>query len=389
MVPSLIALDGVIRPYAWGSPTAIPDLLGIAPSGQPAAELWFGAHPDEPSAAPDHESTLEQLIASDPTSLLGARDVERFGPRLPFLLKVLAAQRALSVQVHPDRQQARAGFAAEEARGVPRNASERTYKDPNHKPELLCALGQFDALCGFQPVEQTIALLDALDVAQLSPYRAMLAGPDGLRRVFTAWLQLEAPAALLDPVLAACRRLADNGGAWTLAAAHAVLAADDYPGDIGAALSLLLNSVRLQRGEAIFLGSGNVHAYLRGVGVEIMANSDNVLRCGLTPKHVDVPELLRITDFTPLADPRCSVRDEAHTFATPVPDFALSELAIDGTVELTAPGSQILLATDGAFQASADGTQMDLRRGHAVFVAAARPCVMTGKGTVFRATTGE
>ena len=392
MTAPLIALDGVIRPYSWGSLTAIPELLAVAPTAVPAAELWFGAHPDDPAGAPDHRTTLDRLVAADPTGLLGRHDVERFGPRLPFLLKVLAADRALSMQVHPDLVQARAGFAAEEARGVPRDAPQRNYTDPNHKPELLCALAEFDALCGFRPVERTLALFAELDVPRLRPYGEMLAGSDGLRAAFAGLLALDAPArdALLDPVLAACRRLAADGGEWSLPAAHAVLTGGDYPGDVGAVLSLLLNAVRLRPGEAIYLGAGNVHAYLRGVGVEIMASSDNVLRCGLTPKHVDVPELLRITDFSPLAEPRCPARGDAGgevTFETPVPDFALSRAEVDGALEFAAPGAQIVLSTAGGVEVAAGALRMPLRQGHAVFVAAGHPCAVVGKGTVFRAST--
>ena len=191
--PGLFALHGVIRPYAWGSRTAIPELLGTAPTGEPAAELWLGAHPDDPSLVPAHDDTLDRLIAADPFAMLGAANVERFGPQLPFLLKVLAADTALSIQVHPDLAQAKAGFAAEDARGVARDSPQRNYKDANHKPELLCALTPFDALCGFRPVAQTVRLFDALGVEALAPYREMLAGPDGLRAAFTTLLDLDDP----------------------------------------------------------------------------------------------------------------------------------------------------------------------------------------------------
>ncbi len=390
----LIALHGVIRRYAWGSATAIPGLLGIEPTGEPAAELWLGAHRDDPARAPDHEATLDELIARDPVGLLGPDVVERFGPHLPFLLKVLAPAAALSMQVHPDLAQARAGFAAEEARGVPREASERNYKDANHKPELLCALTEFDTLCGFRPVDQTLRLINALDVAELAPYGELLARPDGLRAAFTRLLELDRPgrAALCEPVIQACRRMAAARGAWSREAAFAVLAAADAPGDIGVVLTLLLNAVHLEPGEAIFLGAGNVHAYLRGVGVELMANSDNVLRCGLTPKHVDVPELLRITDFAPLPEPRCPSRPGVageRAFQTPVPDLALGLVAVDGPVEITAAGPQILLCTDGSAEVTSGAGYVVLSRGHAVFVAAGQPCKVAGKGTLFRATTGH
>jgi len=342
MTARIIELDNPIRDYAWGSPTAIPQLLGLAPSGRPAAELWIGAHPDSPSTAPAHadQPGLDALIAADPAGLLGPGTVARFGERLPFLLKLLAAERALSLQVHPNRRQAEAGFAAEEAAGVDRASPERNYRDANHKPEMAYAITEFQAFCGFRPVAATADLFAALAVPELEPYRELLRNANGLRAVFTTLLTLTGPARqrLLDSVLAGCRRLAGSGGEWSAEARASVLAAEDFPDDIGPVVALLLNYVRLAPGEAIFLGAGNVHAYLRGVCVELLANSDNVLRCGLTPKHIDVPELVRITDFTPMTEPRYRPTGQAADrvdFRLPVPDFELSvcrtvaELAAD------------------------------------------------------------
>ena len=305
-LPAVFAIDGVIRRYPWGSPTAIPRLCGAVPTGEPVAEVWFGSHPDDPSQVPAHGRTLDALITADPVRLLGAAVCEQFGARLPFLLKILAADRALSIQVHPTLEQARAGFAAEESRGVPRDSPVRTYRDANHKPELLCALTPFEGLCGFRPVAETLELLDRLGLPELRPYRDLLAGPNGLRAAFTALLETSEQAALVDAVVARVRSLPGDPAQGALRAV--LLAAEDFPGDIGCVVALLLNYVRLEPGEAFYLGAGNVHAYLRGVGVEIMANSDNVLRCGLTPKHIDVPELLKITDFSPLRDPRWPAR---------------------------------------------------------------------------------
>jgi mannose-6-phosphate isomerase len=391
--PALLALQGVIRHYAWGSPTAIPELLGIEPTGEPAAELWLGAHPDAPAEVPAVGATLDKLIVDDPLGMLGPAVVERFGPRLPFLVKVIAPAHVLSLQVHPTLAQARVGFAAEEARGLPRDSAPRSYRDANHKPELLCALTDFDALCGFRPMDETRQLIDILDVPALVPYRDRLSQSDGLRSVFTALLELDdaGRVALVPDVLDACRRVARTTGDWSREAEFVLRAADDYPADIGPVLCLLLNAVPLRSGEAIFLAAGNVHAYLRGVGVEIMATSDNTLRCGMTPKHVDVPEVLRITDFTPLPEPRWPAqpdRSGEHVFQPPIPDFALSMVALDGSVELTTDGPQILLCTDGSADISSAGADVSLGRGQAVFVAAGRACGVAGKGTVFRGTTG-
>jgi mannose-6-phosphate isomerase len=388
-VPAVLALEGVPRNYAWGSPTLIPALLGVEPDGRPVAELWLGAHPDDPSGVPARGTTLDLLIDDDPAGLLGRDVVAHFGERLPFLLKLLAADAALSIQVHPTIAQAQAGFAAEDDAGVPRDAPNRNYRDDNHKPELLCALTPFEALCGFRPVVDTLRLLDALAVPGLVEVRALLALPGGLRLAFTYLLTLASPQSLVDAVVAAAQAV-DPASEWAGPARAVTLAAADAPGDVGVVLSLLLNYVRLEPGEAIYLPAGNVHAYLRGLGVEIMANSDNVLRCGLTPKHVDVPELLEITDFSELAERRCATTDEgvgAHRFVTPLPDFALTVIDFDGSVALGADRPHIVLCASGSSRVEAQGVGVDLSPGRAAFVAARSAAfTITGTGRVFVAT---
>jgi mannose-6-phosphate isomerase len=376
MPPPVLALDGVLRRYEWGSRTAIPQLLGIEPDGRPAAELWFGAHPDDPCALPEHGGTLNAFIESDAVAALGPAVLARFGPRLPFLLKVLAAGKALSIQVHPDLDQARAGYAREDAAGIARAAANRNYRDANHKPELLCALTRFDALCGFRPVADTLTLLDRLAVPELAFVAERLRGPDPLRSAFTAVLTHPDPAPVVDAV--ARRAVGAEDGPL-----HPVrIAAEDFPGDVGAVLALLLNDVRLEPGEAIYLGAGNVHAYLRGTGVEIMANSDNVLRCGLTPKHVDVDELLRVTDFSELAAPR--LEPVGGRFDVPVPDFALTRLELEEPTGLHDPGPSIVLCTEG--KVAVGGVQ--LAPGRAAFVPAGEPTSVSGAGVAFVATVG-
>jgi mannose-6-phosphate isomerase len=364
-------IEGVLRRYDWGSRTAIPELLGREPDGRPAAELWFGAHPDDPS--PAGESALDELIDRDPRTALGADVVERFGPRLPFLMKILAAGTALSLQVHPNREQAQAGFAAEDAAGIDRAAPERNYRDPNHKPELICALTPFDALCGFRPVTATRALLADLAVPELGFLEQALAGDDPLRAAFTAVLTADDPGPAVAALTAKARDERLPG---------VRLAAEDFPGDVGVLLAVLLNHVRLEPGEAIYLGAGNVHAYLRGTGVEIMANSDNVLRCGLTGKHVDVPELLRITDFAELAEPRWPA--VGGSFAVPVPDFRLTRLEIAEPTALDDPGPLIVLCTAGRVRVGG----VALAPGRAVFVPARTPAGVDGDGVAFVAGVG-
>lgn len=374
--PRPLLLDGVLRRYEWGSRTAIPRLLGIEPDGRPAAELWFGAHPDDPCSVVEGGTTLDAFIERDATGALGPDVADRFGGRLPFLLKVLAAEKALSMQVHPTRAQAQAGFAAEDAAGIARDAAERNYRDPNHKPELLCALTPFEALCGFRPVSETLTVLEQLALPELGFLSELLRGSDPLRAAFTALVTRPDPAAIVAALAARVAEAADG----PLHAAR--LAAEDFPGDVGAVLALLLNHVVLAPGEAIFLGAGTVHAYLRGTGVEIMANSDNVLRCGLTPKHVDVDQLLAITDFTELANPLCE--PVGGRFDVPVDDFALTRLALDEPTGLHDPGPTIVLCAEG--RATVAGVA--LSPGHAAFVPAELPVTIEGDGLVFIASVG-
>ncbi|MEU2716270.1 mannose-6-phosphate isomerase, class I [Streptomyces sp. NPDC007205] len=377
-------LENTVRPYAWGSTTAIPHLLGVEPTGEPQAEMWMGAHPGAPSRTA--RGTLVDVIDADPERELGPEAVAKFGPHLPFLLKILAAGAPLSLQVHPNLEQAKEGYADEERRGIPVGAPHRNYKDANHKPELICALTEFDGLCGFRDPVQAADLLDGLGVASLKPYVDLLhAHPEdaALREVLTAILTAgpEDMARTVTETAAACTRL---GGAYD---PYAVLA-HHFPGDPGVIAGMLLNHVRLQPGEALFLGAGIPHAYISGLGVEIMANSDNVLRCGLTPKHVDVPELLRVVRFEP-GDPDV-LRPEAspdgeEVYETPIDEFRLSRyvLSAGGSAhDLTLATPQILLCTAGSVRAG----EYELQPGQSVFVPADEKAEISGAGTVFRAT---
>ncbi|MFH8476271.1 mannose-6-phosphate isomerase, class I [Streptomyces sp. NPDC018000] len=387
-------LSNTVRPYAWGSTTAIPELLGVAPTGEPQAEMWMGAHPGAPSRLTRTASTQEagaerpltDVIAADPERELGRPTLEKFGPRLPFLLKLLAAGAPLSLQVHPDLAQAKQGYEDEERRSVPIDAPHRTYKDANHKPELICALTPFAGLCGFRRPTEAAEALAALGVDSLKPYVDLLgAHPEeaALREVLTAILSAD-PAEMAETVNQAAAAAERLGGA------HAPYAriAHHFPGDPGVIAAMLLNYVELQPGEALFLGAGVPHAYLDGLGVEIMANSDNVLRCGLTPKHIDVAELLRIVRFE-ATDPGV-LRPEAspsgeELYETPVEEFRLSRFDLSpgaDVVDLTRNTPQILLCTAGAPKAGTLG----LTPGASVFVPSGEKVEVSGTGTLFRAT---
>ncbi len=376
---SVLALDAAIRRYDWGSPTAIPKLLGVEPDGRPVAELWFGAHPDDPSPVPALGTTLDAILHADPAAVLGQDSVERFGPRLPFLLKILAASKPLSIQVHPGLAQARAGFAAEEAAGISRDDPRRNYRDANHKPELLCALTPFEAFCGFRPVAQTLGVLEQLDAPELGFVADLLRGPDPLRDAFTTLLRHPDPKPLIAALVGGLDRL----GRHSITARFTERAVAAFPDDIGVVVTLLLNPVRLEPGEAIYLDAGNVHAYLHGMGVEIMADSDNVLRCGLTPKHVDVPEVLQVTRFAELAEPRWLARN--GVFDVPVPDFRLVPIPLVDDVTLSGFEPWVVLCVEG----DADVAGVRLTPGRAAFVPAGDEAVpINGSGRLYAAAAG-
>lgn len=380
-----------IQSYAWGSRSAIAELLGEqVPSAEPQAELWLGAHPAAPSRVicDGAERSLVDMIDADPRGLLGADGLEAFGPRLPFLLKVLAVDQPLSLQAHPDADRAAAGFAEEQDRGIAHDDPRRTYRDPHHKPELICALTPFDALCGLRPIKEIQALLGELGVPELR-----LPGPGELAGLVCAILDAAAPGDLVAAVLAASRRRAEEGSPFAPSYLCAAELAERYPEDPGVVVSLLLNLIQLRPGQATYLPPGRLHAYLRGVGVEIMATSDNVLRGGLTPKHVDVPELMAVLEVRGgVPEILDGQPDEAgwSRYPTPAAGFALARAELDGSGPVTSEvrGPQILLCTDGALSLRGDGVPEPLGRGQSVFVPSGEPVAVTGTGGVYRATTG-
>ncbi|MFO0551087.1 MAG: mannose-6-phosphate isomerase, class I [Polyangiaceae bacterium] len=385
-------LECGVMPYAWGSKTAIAALRGLPASTAPEAELWMGAHPALPSRLRRdgaHRSLIE-VIDADPHAELGRAAAQAFDGRLPFLLKVLAADSPLSLQVHPDANLARAGFEAEESARVPRSAAHRNYRDASHKPELLCALGPFEALSGFRPAAEIAAVFAALGVAQLEAFAARLRRePSAIAEVFRALMTMEARAALVEDVARSAKTLPAELRADAELVERLVAI---YPGDVGVIGALMLNRVELSAGEAIYLGAGQLHAYLGGVGVEIMASSDNVLRGGLTPKHVDVPELMRALDFEPrrpdVLSPRALDTFE-RLYDTPAREFALSVIRSAGA-ELTrsTSGPELLLVTEGVAQVrSANGVALELARGEVAFVSgrAAPSYSLRGAFELFRA----
>ncbi len=370
------------RAYAWGIPGGISRALGAAATSVPEAELWLGAHPLSPSEVIDGQwSDLAQWQ-------------DESGQQLPYLLKLLAAESALSLQAHPTPERARAGFAAEESAGIALTAPERNYKDPYAKPELIVAVEDgFEALCGFRPSAEARAEIVALAGHSAQPelfnrWVAELdeAGP----RAAMAWLlsgSQEAQALVAQIPSAAEREPARFELLSRLAA--------QYPGDAGVAVALMLNHVILQAGECLWLPAGNIHAYLRGLGVELMGPSDNVLRGGLTPKHVDVKELLDVLDVTTGPAPylRPEREGEAVQLYRPasVPSgfgvpFELRRITGPATVAVSSPA--ILLVLNGDFDLEAVGQRHTTQRGDTLFVTTPCEIRFTGSGVGFLASSG-
>lgn len=394
----ILRLHGRVQPYAWGSRTELARLQGrTAPTAEPEAELWFGTHPQGPAVAEDADGQrrpLRDVVTDDPVGQLGADVAARFGPTLPYLLKVLAVEHPLSLQVHPTASQARAGFDAEEVRGIPRDAHERTFRDPWPKPELLCALTPVTALVGFRDPTRTVRLLRALDVPALGGIVERLehdrtALSETVRELLT-WPSQDA-ADLVTAVSDAASTLPDPNP-FADEARHLVWLATAYPHDPGVVVASLLELVHLAPGDVVYLPPGQLHSYLHGTAVELMAASDNVLRGGLTAKHIDVDGLLDVLDGTPLPTPIVPPRDVGPetVYDADASHFRLSRVHVDGEVVLDRRGPETLLVVGGNATASADGTDVPLAAGQAAFVpAAARTLHLDGQAVVFRAGVGD
>ena len=360
-------LDTIVREYHWGSRTALAELCGEpSPSPVPQAELWIGAHPDDPSRLAGSDVRLDAHLAANPAGLLGPDSLAAFGPRLPFLLKVLAVDAPLSLQVHPDRAQAVVGFA------------EHGYRDDRPKPEVLVALTEFETLSGFRRPADTVALLDELDVPSLAPMRAALSVNDTWSAL--RWALRDADGAVVAEAADAAARVPSL--------AHVAALAKVYPADAGVVAALLLNAVRLRPGQAVYVGAGVLHAHLRGTGVELMANSDNVLRAGLTTKPVDVHAVLSLVDHRTGPAAVLDGEDDGplRTYRTPEPEFRLH--AVRPGAVLPGGGPQLLLCTKGTVVVNRAGEEVALRGGESVFLPhSGNAAEVAGAGEAFWATT--
>jgi len=392
-------LQNSVMPYAWGSRTAIADLTGRpVPSPQPEAELWMGAHPKAPSQVicDGHTVSLRDWIAQAPEAILGENVIRRFGNQLPFLFKVLAAAEPLSIQAHPNMAQARTGYERENRAGIPLDAPQRNYRDGNHKPEILCALTEFWGVNGFRAIDDlrrqlkrycpdTLALFfDELD--RTRPEKT-------LRHLFARMLELQGQtkkntiAEALDRAGTAWPE--DPISRWVLKLSKA------YPGDIGILAPIILNLVGLAPGQAMYLPAGQLHAYLEGVGIELMANSDNVLRGGLTPKHIDRDELMEVLCFQSSDPGVMRAQPSSPTeacFLTSAAEFALVKLTINAGCRheaLPDRNIEILIVFDGraTLEVVDTGEEFPLHRGDSLLIpAAAAAYRISGQAEIYKAT---
>nr|WP_099611142.1 mannose-6-phosphate isomerase, class I [Vibrio fujianensis] len=390
--PMFLLMNNVIQNYAWGSTTSVNQLFGIEnPTHEPQAEVWMGAHPNGCSTVNIHgqATKLSTLIAQDMDAFLGTEVATRF-KELPYLFKILAAEKALSIQVHPNKQQAEQGFALEQQQAIPLSAAHRNYKDPNHKPELVYALTEYQAMNGFRSINEIIGHFSQLAIFELQPLLDELIAhqtPQGLAAFFSGLLSLEGQQKenALTALLVKAREL--NSPLFSLIATLE----KQYPNDIGLFAPLLFNVITLQPGQAMFLDAETPHAYLQGTGLEIMANSDNVLRAGLTPKYIDVQELIACTRFTEkpsdslLLDP--IERDGILEYPVPVNDFKFAIITASNHNAFDVQSAEILLPLETTLVLThANGETCVVEKGRSVFIPAyAKHYTMSCTGRVARA----
>ena len=391
-------LKNFIQNYAWGSMTFIPELMGApVPAEKPQAELWMGVHPKAPSQVQcDGElMSLPEFIRTDPEGILGESVAENFSDELPFLFKVLAAAKPLSIQVHPSRDQARAGFARENEMKIPLDAPNRNYKDENHKPEMICALTPFSLLNGFRRIDDLIALTEKIGAPVLKGKAGLLQGQheaEGLDVFLTTLMAMDrhTQTQLVSEVVDCIEQIPGTDAAleWV------VRLNQEYPGDIGVLSPLFMNIVRLEPGQGMYTPPGRLHTYLEGAGIELMANSDNVLRGGLTAKSMDIRELLKILDFThhhvDILMPERREKGE-NIYDTPAKEFVLSLISVERGSPFESSRTRsveimICLAGDAQISDLGNGDFLSLTKGTSLIVPAAVELYrIEGKATLYKA----
>ncbi|MDA8140823.1 MAG: mannose-6-phosphate isomerase, class I [Desulfobacteraceae bacterium] len=395
----LFKLRNTIQPYPWGSRTAIADLLGKpSPSGHPEAELWMGAHPKASSQVwfQGRWQSLHDLIRKDPLPLVGQTVLDLCGPQLPFLFKVLAVEQPLSIQAHPSKELAIEGFARENTEGIALSAPHRNYRDDQHKPECVCAITPFQALCGFRKPQDIFGLLGPVWPADQRGDLDGLKNSSGngaLRSFFVNLMTLEKNRRvdLVQEVVAASKAIVKKHIVYR----WIVTLNDAFPEDVGVLSPALLHLIELQPGQALFLPAGRPHAYLQGVAIELMANSDNVLRGGLTSKHIDTAELLRVLDFSPsplqVLEPQAAgaleliYTSQADEFQLSVLNPQIDHIFDSGRRPLT---PEVLLCIEGQvnFQWEGNAKGLEVHKGESVFVPAeVNRYAIHGQATLYRA----
>ena len=390
--PRFYLMDNVIQNYAWGSVDSIARLFDYPnPNKEPQAEIWMGAHPGGCSSVVYNAEklALSTLIDQNQAHFLSAHSAKRF-EGLPFLFKVLAANSALSIQVHPSKAEAEIGYEKENKLGIEFSAANRNYKDPNHKPELVYALTRYDALNGFREYADIIANFDAADVSAIKPLLQAFKDDQtetGLERFFVAILSLEG-----EEKVSAVSQLIAYAGSNSSERLPSLLLdlSTQYPGDIGLFAPLMLHYITLQPGDAMYLDARTPHAYLRGTGLEVMASSDNVLRAGLTPKHIDIEELSKCTSFA--AKPASTLLVDAienhgeFNYPIPVDDFKFSIYPTAQKAIVQVSSAEIIFAIDEVATLNhANGETITIEKGQSVFIpAASQAYTLTSKGRVAR-----
>ena len=375
-------LTGQVQHYAWGGKNYIASLIGLnSAKDQPCAEWWLGAHPSAPSEIENasNKQPLIEFLSQNPTAL-GQISCQQFGDELPYLLKILDVEKPLSIQLHPTKAQAEKGFEAENAKGVSLTDSTRIYKDRNHKPEMMIALSDFWLLHGFKTKDQILATLNARP--SLQPLAEKL-GKQSLAE-FYADVMLADQSTLANwllPIIVANQQpykngdlTLDNPDYWVLYTMEAMAISSEKL-DAGLVCFYLFNIVHLKEGEGIFQDAGIPHAYLRGQNVELMACSDNVVRGGLTPKYVDIVELLKIVDcreVTPQIISAAPQNQSEFTYKTPVNDFALAQIRVEPQqhTELNLQSAGILLVMQGELKIQEKSTALTLKQGESAFITA-------------------
>lgn len=387
----MLLLTGFQKSDPWGSTTAVQELLGHSASASPISEVWFGSHADGPTSI--GTSSLAKAISHDPKLALGKGVTYAFGAQLPFLAKIIAPAQALSLQVHPTKEIAREGYLREEALGIPRDSPMRTYKDMNHKPEMIYALTDYEALIGFRVPRKARELLEGLDgqIAEFLRRRLQLSTVRGGLRSLIAWLfdpDTTLTANAIDEFAAACTHRLEAGNSPSARTDRLIeKLALQYPGDPGVVVAFLMNPVSLQPGEVAYIPPRQIHSYQSGLGIEIMATSDNVVRAGLTHKHVDATQLVEIAEFSALPPIRLAPEHPTPTtdrFLAPVQEFELAVTTLGAreagaAIVVPGEGPRIIIATDGELELQVSDTAhsdlfgpgvVTIRRGQAVFVAA-------------------